>query len=1739
MAKGITNIGKPAVKTPAPLPTSLPQNNFSAPANPLGLSFPSTNTTAMSTPSINTGATIQSTILKGFTPRTEPIDFRRAFEAEPIQTKAPPVVTGAATFGNLLLEAIPRMGATVYGELLAPDKKTGEVNLGFDARRLGFQGSKYETATNEIQRRISAGESPLAVALEVGSIKALDVAFGASMITSIARAAQRQLLKKGVERQMTAWELLGKPSSVQEAEVSFRRLAQQLHPDKPMGSADSFKVINEAVNVVRKEGVPTIPQRVGTTVGRGAEAIGRETPLGANYLQRMMTPDLGVRGGAITPAPIAGLLPGYAPLTPSPISAGLSARPVKKVGGQDLASQAKAIATDGKKAVTDPRFIQDTTTGKLAGSKPIAKAVDEPLLAEASAKLPDGTPKYKSAEEFVKSADTEKLYFNKVVDDIKNKLPSKEARITPTSIGVQKGNVRGSWIDNDDVWTFYPNGSIPEEFRVALQRAIPEAKVMNGAVDFPKNKFPSVTKSQLTDIWNKAQGKKLPPSEAFGGVAGIEQNEDGSIGFDPMKAAFGVAGMTAFQRGKGLVQIRKQEATLLKERIRTIAKGAREGSIGTREQIKQVQQELTGIVKTLLPIEEQGKFLTTLKNTQTPEQLRTTMPVIQERISRILDSKEAREIKKQIFNELSSPVIVKDASGIRRGIVLPEAQIQLSQIKQTLKLTQEEALSKLDDVLSMIGETTEVTPALQAQIRNLRYAAGIEDNRIAQAILDDVKSLKEKGKTLRSLEVANQQAQVERLQDAFVNSITGEKGLKPGTGIVAIDLPSAKSGAIASAMRAGATAEDAALMTTFLMDKLSRLDKGSQYMQSPINKWWRQVFEARNVQDGILDKANKQILDGISDIYKVKPQSPEFRKLLTEWLEKKEVLGTFKDINGKPFELKMTRAEARYHWAQQQNPAVLPTYKEAMGWSDEMVKTLDKHLSPQDKAFVRWQSEGVDSFYGKFRAGKIDDLPLDPIYERQFGAPLGRVEGLYMPLARDKDVPSHIQLIQDTVRKVSNKPSAIKTRESNKNPIRMDVNDISVLQRHVVEMAHYKAFSDFVNEGRKIFTGDVKTAIKQNFRDSGQILKIIGNTFDDLAKDGVTNARNMELLNNLRGNTAVAFIGANPVSAIKQYVSMIAWAGEMPTGKFISGMADFAKNPITKTRFLIDNSQTLRSRFEKGALERDIQQGMRSGELSNLGKMNTARQLFTVLTRINDRIAIVSGGWGNYIYNLERISGKKAPTDIARLSEFVRVNQKAHKEAISIFEEVTVRTQQAGNVENLSQLQRLGSMGDLWTLFQSAPVAQFGNTLSTLRAMGFFGDPKRVPTGKGLKRLFIYLVTIPAMLQFISDGFEFKKRRQAAAVGASVLTLGFSNYPFFIGSLAQNVGRAAAGLPFFDSSSPAPLTVLNEFSRIISKTKKALYEPTAEDVFQAIKDLGVVLATLKGVPAKPAARIAGGAIDFATGETKDPRRLIGFSKFALSSQGAEKPSTKFTSLDDVKKEVRKLRDSGKIDDATGDAMYAGLKKQYLADQKKARADLPMDKFVDQLRKARDAGEITDAEGDAEYAAYKKKSEFEAKRILEEDAKYPARNTVQLISALAKATFIDPVNVFKIITSDERLGNIEGNLVQMRRWYGLPYELKSGSEEYMKKRFAEMKIPWSQRHNYNLEHIVPVGAGGSNADNNLQIISRSLHKSYSDWDTKAGNAVKNGTMTRGEVAKIARDLKVNKSITVEEAMRALK
>ncbi len=144
-----------------------------------------------------------------------------------------------------------------------------------------------------------------------------------------------------------------------------------------------------------------------------------------------------------------------------------------------------------------------------------------------------------------------------------------------------------------------------------------------------------------------------------------------------------------------------------------------------------------------------------------------------------------------------------------------------------------------------------------------------------------------------------------------------------------------------------------------------------------------------------------------------------------------------------------------------------------------------------------------------------------------------------------------------------------------------------------------------------------------------------------------------------------------------------------------------------------------------------------------------------------------------------------------------------------------------------------------------------------------------------------------------------------------------------------------------------------------------------------------------------------------------------------------------------------------------------------------------------------------------------------------------------VSEYARAFSTDPYNAFRALLTKEELGRIEGNLVELQRFYGIKFDEPGGSQDYKKALMNQHGIPWEERENYKLEHIIPVSAGGGNEDANLMLVDTATWQFFTPIDIAVGNAVKDKRITRKQAKEIMIDFKVNRKITAEEVMEKIR
>lgn len=123
-----------------------------------------------------------------------------------------------------------------------------------------------------------------------------------------------------------------------------------------------------------------------------------------------------------------------------------------------------------------------------------------------------------------------------------------------------------------------------------------------------------------------------------------------------------------------LQTIRKRESTFLRDKLQQAQSISRRAAVATRQDVKQIQNELVELVGDL-PLRDRGKFIATIKNIQTPAQLQRSLPDIQRRVddvlARVAEQEQKKNLRKQV-RELISQKQLRNTEALRRAYKLPK-----------------------------------------------------------------------------------------------------------------------------------------------------------------------------------------------------------------------------------------------------------------------------------------------------------------------------------------------------------------------------------------------------------------------------------------------------------------------------------------------------------------------------------------------------------------------------------------------------------------------------------------------------------------------------------------------------------------------------------------------------------------------------------------------------------------------------------------------------------------------------------------------------------------------------------------------------------------------------------------------------------------------------------------------------------------------------------------------------------
>ena len=588
-------------------------------------------------------------------------------------------------------------------------------------------------------------------------------------------------------------------------------------------------------------------------------------------------------------------------------------------------------------------------------------------------------------------------------------------------------------------------------------------------------------------------------------------------------------------------------------------------------------------------------------------------------------------------------------------------------------------------------------------------------------------------------------------------------------------------------------------------------------------------------------------------------------------------LGEFRNLNGEIVDLKLTKAQARKRMMEILDPTLADTLfsTEGMAWTQEMVAALESFLSEKDKEFVSRQLDWYQDYYNN----------LNAIYSDIYGINLPR-NSFYSPISRegvgkDADVGLGEFMKEMPFRATASQAGALKTRTRNIFPLAAR-NDIDVIQGHVSEMEHFKAWAHKIRDLNAVFSNPkVQQAIRLNF--GAGINVTLDNFIKDFGRGGAETAKNIKGWDSIRASYTRSVLAAKPTIFLKQLTSSVAYADTIPAGFFGKEFAKIfipvGKSKSTDLKFFpelrdaIDtlfDSTLVSHRWEKGEIERDIKTAMNTDNFAKFRTRPSFTNSLMFLIKLGDMGAIVAGGYPVYKYHFQRLQKEG------------RSQEQAHKEAIRIFESVTESTQQSSDLSEQSEWQRGGSFAKLFTMFKSSPNQYLRKEIGAIRNIA----AGRISGRQFMKTMMIYHLILPMFFQWVSDRFTWDEDEQLRA-----MTLGALNGYFIMGDALDFMLRKALDMQTFDLGIPI-WSAPEDLSKAI-----ALLDPDdldSESFFRAIRGLAGGIGAAVGLPLKQIVDVSKGFSDILSGEYEvGIAEMMGWSPFKAEQAAEEDLSEVF------------------------------------------------------------------------------------------------------------------------------------------------------------------------------------------------------------------------------------------------------
>jgi len=807
-----------------------------------------------------------------------------------------------------------------------------------------------------------------------------------------------------------------------------------------------------------------------------------------------------------------------------------------------------------------------------------------------------------------------------------------------------------------------------------------------------------ISKAKLNDIWEKENKKELPKIATQKTTTGAKTKK------------------TIIE------QTTQKPETSFTQRIKDLARGAREATTLTKTQIKATQNELTNIIKeSKLGLADKGKFLSSVKNVQTPEQLNKIIPEVETRITKLEEASTKRNLLSQIKKELKAPITKKVGSN-KISKYSPKTTKLLKEYKTGTTLLSPEGLKikKLQTTADWYEKhPNEYLPeSVVKELEDLNKK-NLKSLTIPElkTELKNIQSIKSQGKTFQR--ITRDREIIQRIQniDKFneiIDADNVDKAIVPETKNI-----------IQRALTKAKVFNLNLLNSDTLFDTLDETSK-AKLNSGEIHSFFQNAVNKSRDLEIILNKKDLKNTQELLNKYEIGKE-----------LNKKE---TF-DINGKP--TKLTRNSMMEIYLATFDKAKLNSVIVGNKIPEKVISKIISKLTKNEKALVedilKYHSDKYPEINEVFKKVNFMDMPKN--------------EG-YSPMHKDlkftKD--NEINIAKDNLQyaKASVKKGSTIERSGSLAPIKLDfignlVNDIS-------QANHYISWELPIKEINSTLSG-IKDSIVSKY--GNEYYDVLREWVKKVAGDGRydTTVLARELLRLRRGITKSLI--TNFITPLKQTISLSSFLTEINELDLSKGVSKYILHKKQWDNFW-SNVPQIANRSE--TLTRDI--GAVSKSRSALKKLKGKKPISEVgvaPVRLFDKLTVRSGATAVYL---------KAIKD--GLSE-----DEAIKKTIGVVR----RTQITGDIKDLVGFQSGGALEKLLTMFQNQPNKYYNIIYQNIRAYA-----KGRNTKMGLARALLYAWIIPTFLyeEFSTGGKAKPKDLLLSEI------LGPANYVLILGNLIQS-----------------------------------------------------------------------------------------------------------------------------------------------------------------------------------------------------------------------------------------------------------------------------------------------------------------------------------------------------------------